>query len=45
MLLHKGTAVFFIINLWTKSWKSQILIVSMGKTGAVYLKDTSIDKF
>lgn len=45
MLLHKSIAVFFIINLWTKNWESHILIVSMGKTGAVYLKDISIDKF
>lgn len=35
MLLHKNTAVFFIINLWTKNWESQILIVSVGKIGAV----------
>lgn len=45
MLLHKSTAVVFIINLWTKKRESQILIVSMGKTGAVDLKITSTDKF
>ena len=30
-------AVFSMINLWAKNWKSKIWIVSMGKTGAVYL--------